>query len=377
MVAGFSLVLAFFVFARFSFGYFIGFYFAAMIAGYLWFSFFSSRTYDHSAARISAIASIIAFLLPALFVSGPFSRAKSISIVTFDRIVAALFLLSAVTVVIAATYNFKIVSPTDASRLRVDSFPTILRYLIVLTSTSVLPFLFAYCVQRNAYWPACGILLLMLCYYPVSVTKLTFFAPAWLIFMSVLARFSGVRVTTVLSVLLPMATGTILLFFFGADGTFTRFANLYFFTVNFRMNAVPSLAMDLYYEFFGRHDLTYFCQIRVLKGIVGCSYHEQLGVVMQHFFPDGGTYNGSLFATEGIASVGLVLAPISAFICGLVIACGNRVSSDLPPSFVLVSSAILTQALLNVPLSTALLTHGGALLFLLWYLTPREIFGRE
>ena len=93
---------------------------------------------------------------------------------------------------------------------------------------------------------------------------------------------------------------------------------------------------------------------------------------MLKYFPGGGTYNASLFTTEGIASVGVLYAPITVFLCGVVIAFGNRASAGLPTSFVLVSGGMLVQNLLNVPLSTALLTHGGALLFLLWYLMPRE-----
>jgi hypothetical protein len=72
--------------------------------------------------------------------------------------------------------------------------------------------------------------------------------------------------------------------------------------------------------------------------------------------------------------VGLVLAPLSALACGLIIALGNRASAGLPPRFVLLSGALLPQALLNVPLTTGLLTHGAAALFLLWYIMPRAIF---
>jgi hypothetical protein len=82
-----------------------------------------------------------------------------------------------------------------------------------------------------------------------------------------------------------------------------------------------------------------------------------------------------LFATEGIASVGPMLAPFSALLCGLAIAIGNRLSAGLPPGFVLISAAIVPHALLDVPLSTVFVTHGVALLFLLWYLTPRALFG--
>ena len=60
--------------------------------------------------------------------------------------------------------------------------------------------------------------------------------------------------------------------------------------------------------------------------------------------------------------------------CGLIIAIGNRVSASLPAQFVMISGAVLPQVLLNVPLSTVLLTHGAGLLFLLWYITPRSIF---
>ena len=88
-----------------------------------------------------------------------------------------------------------------------------------------------------------------------------------------------------------------------------------------------------------------------------------------------GNFNASLFATEGIASVGLWLAPISVFVCGLVVAFGNRLSAGLPPRFVLLSAGVLPLLLQNVPFSTVMLTHGLWILFALWYVTPRAIFG--
>jgi hypothetical protein len=87
-----------------------------------------------------------------------------------------------------------------------------------------------------------------------------------------------------------------------------------------------------------------------------------------------GNLNASPFATEGIASVGPLLAPLTAFACGLVIALANRLSAGLSPRFVLISGALLPNVLLNVPLSISLLTYGAAILFLLWYITPRTMF---
>lgn len=47
VIAAFALVAMLFVFARFSIGYFIGFYFYTMVLGYLWINCFSDLGYGH------------------------------------------------------------------------------------------------------------------------------------------------------------------------------------------------------------------------------------------------------------------------------------------------------------------------------------------
>ncbi|MBR0723687.1 hypothetical protein [Bradyrhizobium manausense] len=371
-VALFAPAFLLFVVAEFSIGYFVGFYLCSMVLGYLWLSFFSLRAYDHEAARLSAAASAIVFLLPVLFLRSSLPQIRMLSVKSFDRLLLVLFLVCAATVAVGAAYNFRFVSPDNASLLRTDALPTSVNYLIGITSGSLLPFLFAYCVARKSFWRAGAVVLLMLLYYPIAVSKMAFFAPAWLIVLALLARLFEARVVVVLSLLLPIVAGVLLFTFLGGIGPVVRFAGAYHFIVNFRLLAVPSLALDLYNEFFASHELTHFCQIKVLKPFIACPYQDQLGVVMLKYFPGGGTYNASLFTTEGIASVGMLYAPVTVFLCGMVIAFGNRASAGLPASFVLVSGGMLVQNLLNVPLSTALLTHGGALLFLLWYLMPRD-----
>jgi hypothetical protein len=87
-----------------------------------------------------------------------------------------------------------------------------------------------------------------------------------------------------------------------------------------------------------------------------------------------GNFNASLFATEGIASVGPILAPLAVFACGLAISVGNRLSSDLPSRFILLSGGVLPTMFLNVPFTTTLLTNGAVVLALLWYVIPRAMF---
>ncbi len=368
VVAGFALVSSLFTVARFSFGYFTGFYFYTMILGYLWLNCFTDLNYNHLSAGLSAAASAVAFLLAALFVPLPIPRLYVLSPRGFDRLLTFILLLAVATIAIGAMYNFRFVALADIYNFR-DTLesPKLLNYLVTIVSNALLPFAFAGLVVRRAWWRAGAVLFLLLLFYPITLSKFPLLAPFWLVTMLLLSSIFAGRTAVVLSLLAPILTGVALHLAFKAQSA------IYFSTVNFRMFAIPSDAMDIYYDYFSRHDVTWFCQISVVKRIMSCPWQEPLWEVMEKNYKLG-NLNASLFATEGIASVGLWWAPVSAFMCGLVMAFGNRMSEGLPPRFILMSGAMLVLVLLNVPLSIALLTHGAAILFLLWHITPRTIF---
>jgi hypothetical protein len=360
VVSAFALVSYLFIIADLSFGYFLGFYFYTMVLGYLWLNFFSDLNYDHRLSGLSAAASAVAFLIPALLITSPVRQRFKISAKVFDRLLTLILVLAAVTIAISATYNFRFVSIGELE------FPRLLNYWIGITSNAMLPFAFGCFVVRRNYWRAGTTLVLLMLFYPITLSKLAFFTPAWLLLITLLAKISETRTTVVLSLFLPMPLGVLLIAIFKIS------ALPYLDLVNFRMIATPSNAMDIY-DFFFRHDLTYFCQMSFLKPLVDCPYQEQLSIVMAKAY-ELGNFNASLFSTEGIASVGPLFAPVSIFACGLVIALANRLSSGLPPRLILISGAALPQILLNVPLTTTLLSHGAAILFMLWYITPRSMF---
>jgi hypothetical protein len=368
VVVAFALVSALFVFSSFSFGYFVGFYLYTMILGYLWLNCFTDLNYDHRLAGLSAAASAVMFLLPALFSVSPVRQSFVLSELAFDRLLTFILLLACIAIAIGAAYNFRLVAIEDIYDFRdkLES-PRLLNYSTGIVSSTLLPFAFAGFAVRKSYWRAGATLLLLLFLYPITLSKLPLFTPVWLVGMLVLSRLFEARIAVVLSLLGPMLAGLVLV------GLFNAKAALYLSIVNFRMIAVPSIAMDVYNDFFSRHDLTYFCQISFLKPVLHCPYPEPLSIVMERAYKLG-NFNASLFTTEGIASVGMLFAPLAALACGLVIAIGNRLSAGLPAGFILVSGAIIPQVLLNVPLTTVLLTHGAGLLFLLWYITPRSIF---
>jgi hypothetical protein len=370
-VAAFALVSPLFMLARFSFGYLVGFYFYTMILGYLWLNCFTDLNYDHRLAGLSAAVSAVAFLVPALFIASPIKQKITLSPRGFDGVLWFILLFAVTTIAVGAIYNFRFVALQDIYYFRdkIES-PTIVNYLVTIVSNVLLPFAFAGFVIRKARWQAAAVLLLLLLFYPITLSKLALFTPFWLVGVLLLSMILEARITVVLSLFGPIFAGLVLLIAFGAP------AAPLFATVNFRLIAVPSVALDVYNDFFSRHDLTYFCHISILKRIMDCPYQEQLSLVMLKAY-DLGNFNASLFATEGVASVGNLFAPVAAFACGLMIALGNRLSAGLSFRFVLVSGAILPQALLNVPLSVAFVTHGAAILFLLWYITPRTIFEQD
>jgi len=146
----------------------------------------------------------------------------------------------------------------------------------------------------------------LLLIYPVTLTKTAFFAPIWLVGLS---RVLEARATVVLSVILPTVVGVVLFVLFKEQ---TR---VYFEVVNFRMFIVPASAINVYNDFFSRNELTHFCQISFLNNLLNCPYKEPLSIILERVYGLG-TFNASLFATEGIESVGGALAPVSVLCAG-------------------------------------------------------------
>lgn len=358
--------LLLFAFARFSFGYIVGLYMYGMVAGYIVLSYSSDLSYDHSAARISALLSLIAFLIPALFLRlrGP---DWSLSEANMNRVLVGLVIVCAAILAIDYGYGFRVAGVMESLDMRSEiARPKLLNYANGIITCAVLPFAFAH-FAINRRWLMAGLSLVLLAgFFPILLNKTVLVTPIWLVYLLVLYRLFRPITATALAISLPVILGIV--------SVSTGLAYHPFGFINIRMVAVPSSAMDHYFEFFSAHPLTHFCQIGLVKAVTGCAYTEQLGVVLQKQY-NLGNFNGSLFTTEGIASVGPKLAPLITFVCGIVIGLGNVASSRLSPLLVAVSSSIVVQSLMNVPLSTVMLSNGGAALFLLWLLSPAERHG--
>jgi hypothetical protein len=366
------VVGAAFVFANFSFGYLIGFYLFMMMAGYFWLNTFSVLTYDHRTALISAVASIVLFLLPCLMIRGP-RWSYPLSHRHFDRIPEAILCFATGILIVCAWDGFHLAGLLGAEQYRTElaqTHPRAIEYAIGNVNGALIPFAFACFLARRRWMMLAAICAVSLLYYPVTLTKLSLFTAPLLIFMAIISSRFEARVSVILSLLVPLVIG--LSAVTGSEWDDIELPRLVLFgALNFRPLAIPAISLEHYFAFFSDHAFTGFCQISALKAIIACPYGDQLGVVLANQYHLG-NMNASLFATEGIASVGPRFAPIAALACGFVIALGNKVSAGLPPRFILISAAVISHILLDVPLSTTLLSKGLGLLMLLWYLTPRN-----
>lgn len=370
-VAALALFIPLFIWARFSFGYLIGFNFYCMIAAYMWLNHFIVGGYDHVEARWSVAASLLLLLVPLLFQVRPLKPRFILSPRTMNGLLLGLLAFTLMVLAWNALYGFAFVSTAEADRLRGTlSRPTILSYIDSWLVGALLPFAFAWFATRRRYVPAAVSIVLIAAFYPVLLNKTVAFAGVWLPLLFILFSLIEARRAAVLSLLLPLLAGLIVVWLTEL-GLPKQIYVLVYGGVNYRMLAFPAMALDRYLDFFASHDLTHFCQIGIIRSFIGCPYQFQLGAEMaQHY--DMGNLNGSLFATEGIASVGPIFAPLSALVCGLILSIGNSVSAHLPKRLVATSAGVAMQVLVNVPLSASLLSNGLLLLFLLWYVTPAE-----
>ncbi len=198
--------------ARFSFGYLVGFYLYTLIVGYAWLRVFSKFPYDRALSLASAIASIVAFLVPVLFITGPIKRYVMLSDDAAKRLRLVILMIAAATVAAGTFYNFRLVGIDKIYDFRnALEFPAPLRYAIGITSNALLPFAFASFVMGGERVKAAIALLLLLAFYPITLTKLTFFAPSWLLFLAVVTRGFEPRAAILLSLLLPISGGLLLI----------------------------------------------------------------------------------------------------------------------------------------------------------------------
>ena len=243
----------------FSFGYFVGFYFYTMVVNYLWLNSFTDLNYDHRLGGISAAASAVAFLLPALFITAPLRQIWILTPAQFDRLLTAILLSAATVIAVGASYNFRLVAIQDIYDFRDKmASPRLLNYLTGMISSALLPFALAGFAARKAYWQAGVVLVLLLCLYPITLSKAALCQPAvdFLVAKTVRGQDRG----DPFPAWTAAAPAWTLVFLLGGHGGPTFPSSICGWS-RFRRSRSTSAPT------FSRHDLTHFCQISFSRNI--------------------------------------------------------------------------------------------------------------
>lgn len=122
-----------------------------------------------------------------------------------------------------------------------------------------------------------------------------------------------------------------------------------------------------YLEYFPTEGVTYYSHISPIGAVTGMYPYGDLSMGQMISLATGGNtlanHNASFWASEGFGALGpigvLVITPV---IAGLLHAI-NRITANFDAKFVVVWMGGFFVALLNVPLSTALLSGGGLIIF--------------
>jgi hypothetical protein len=237
-----------FYFARFNFGYLVGFYLFASMAAFFWINAFNDLAYNHSVALASSIASVVAFLAAALFVAVPLPTLP-LKGITLDRLPDAILCFSILVLIVAFADGFHLVGLSDMYKFRTEIVHTwLMNYTIGNVTVALIPLAFA-CYLEQRRWISIALLVIVsMLFYPVTLTKISFLVAPFLIFVAVVSSRLCVRAATILSLLLPLIIGAAAVWRMDWNGL-SEPRLIVFLTTCLRLFAIPANSLEHYYEF--------------------------------------------------------------------------------------------------------------------------------
>ena len=141
-----------------------------------------------------------------------------------------------------------------------------------------------------------------------------------------------------------------------------------------RALGLPAALTGVYAEYFATNPLTYFSQMNVVNWFVQYPYTEVLGMVIGRFLAGGSTgmnANASMWATDGLASIGPIGIVFIGTVVGIALIFANRI---VTPDKLVFASILSTTFVMNLGDSgffTNMITGGGFLmLFAVAFASP-------
>jgi hypothetical protein len=136
-----------------------------------------------------------------------------------------------------------------------------------------------------------------------------------------------------------------------------------------RILGTSGWTMSVYYDYFKSHGYTYYMHIGPLNALLRAYPYGDLPMGMligrEYTQDEMANFNAGFWASDGFAALGLWGIPVVTVAVALVLVGINRAACGFSARFVSVWLAGFWLALLNLPLTTALLSGGGLLIMAL------------
>lgn len=273
--------------------------------------------------------------------------------------------------VLVASYHeyMRLVSFEDVYDLRFAANENersgLVNYLISWLSYCFLPFYFARGVLRRNFADIAIGLLGCVLIYAATGSKAAILMPAVILILNRLIG-SGkdflLRLVTVLTISIFLVTELL-----PDDGILFWVKSI----LLLRVLGTGGWNMTVYYDYFSTNGYTFYTHIGPINALIGGypygAYSLGQLIGLQYSGSEQANFNANFWASDGFAALGVLGVPVvTAALCAVFFAI-NRIASGFSTRFVVLWLVGFWLAMLNLPLSTAVLSGGGAMtLLLLW-----------
>lgn len=336
-------------------------------------------TWERSAAELFAVQALLAASMALLLWGSRFGVRRGAPLRTAHRlgpVVGALALASLVLLVATHHQHMRLVSFADVYDLRFDTNEietgVVGAYLLSWLSYCLLPYYFTrgILLRRpiDIGFGAFGCLLI----YASTGSKAAILMPA-IVFGLHLLIGSGREFLLRLLLLLAAAIALIVQFL-PDDGPLLWIKSI----LLVRMLGSSGWATSVYYDYFTTNGHTFYSHIGPVNALTQSYPYGELSlgqvIGVQYSGSEQANFNANFWASDAFAALGLAGVPVVTVVLIGVFWAINRVASGFSTRFVVLWLTGFWLAMLNVPLTTALLSGGGALtLTLLWSVRRRRL----
>jgi hypothetical protein len=334
---------------------------------------------EHSAMEITAVQASLAASMAVLLYVAPIGHHLHEPVRQTEHGALSLMLgaltVTSMVVLVASYYQYmRLVSFADVYDLRFEANDVersaAANYLISWLSYCFLPFYTARGIVRrqpvDIAWGMIGCVLL----YMATGSKMALLTP---VIMYSLHRLIGATRDLLLRLLLVMVVvvGGIVIFLPDEGALFWVKSILML-----RILGTSGWNVAAYYDFFSTHGYTFYSHIGPVNAVTGAyPYGElSLGQAVGVFYTGSelNNFNANFWASDAFAAIGVYGVPLITAGVALTFYCINRAAAGYSTRFVTLWLTGFWLALLNLPLSTSLLSGGGGLTLLFLWLARRR-----